>query len=562
VDPPHNLNAERAVLGAVLLDGPSALERIAARLQPADFHAGHHETIFAAMLRLHRAGRPVDLITLSHELQQAEQLDAAGGNAHLALCAEHGAIAAHLDEYVGIVAEMAAKRQLVAFGAQLAARAQNGTGAADLVADMQATAAGIAARAAGPAAPTLLREGLDLAVVWPGGVRFSLTAIRDGRDGVRGELTITHGTRRLHGEAFSLSSGHAREGLRKRLEAKAPGIPWGDYLEETCWRLTQAAREGEPLVILTGRPAAASRELLPRLLYAGEPTLLYADGDTGKSLAALAFAVAIQSGTPLPGGLRPVRAVPVAVLDWETEQDTPDDRLGKLAAGLGIDPPPIFYKPMKRALVDEATQLAADFARRGIGCVMIDSMMFAVGSGDGAAFHEPITAFYNALRLFAPAASLVISHVTSADARGGGAARPFGGAFAFNGPRLIWEAKRDKDVTDATAIAFTCIKANNLPRRPEPFGLRFVPGEGTITVYPFDLREASPQAVASASAPYKIRLALASNGAMTTPEIAEAVGISEAAARTTLRRMAVKGTVHDLGTVEDGKAKRWGLAAR
>src|SRR4029450_8893533 len=122
--------------------------------------------------------------------------------------------------------------------------------------------------------------------------------------------------------------------------------------------------------------------------------------------------------------------------------------------------------------------------------------MCAVAGADGAAFHEPITAFYNALRLFAPAAVLVLNHVTNADARTGGPARPFGGAFAFNGPRLIWEANRDRDITDATAIAFTCTKANNLPRRPDPFGLRFQPGEGTITVLPFDLQEAAPQTTA------------------------------------------------------------------
>src|SRR5207249_4549297 len=40
------------------------------------------------------------------------------------------------------------------------------------------------------AGPELRREGLDLALVWPDGVRFSFTAIRDGREGVRGELTV------------------------------------------------------------------------------------------------------------------------------------------------------------------------------------------------------------------------------------------------------------------------------------------------------------------------------------------------------------------------------------
>jgi RecA-family ATPase len=184
---------------------------------------------------------------------------------------------------------------------------------------------------------------------------------------------------------------------------------------------------------LTGTVTSPTRELVPRLLYEGEPTLIYADGDTGKSLVALAPAVVVHSGRALPFGLTPARAVPAAYLDWETSRDTLEARLALIAAGLGIDPPAVLYKRMTRPLFDETAVLAAEFARRGIGFVVIDSKMFAVAGGEGAAFHEPITAFYNALRLFAPAASLVLNHVTNADARLGGPARPFGGAFAFNG---------------------------------------------------------------------------------------------------------------------------------
>ena len=49
--------------------------------------------------------------------------------------------------------------------------------------------------------PQAIREGLDLALVWPDGVRFALASIRDGRDGVRGELTVTNGDRRRGGGA-------------------------------------------------------------------------------------------------------------------------------------------------------------------------------------------------------------------------------------------------------------------------------------------------------------------------------------------------------------------------
>jgi hypothetical protein len=63
---------------------------------------------------------------------------------------------------------------------------------------------------------------------------------------------------------------------------------------------------------------------------------------------------------------------------------------------------------MTRPLVDEVGPLAAENAKRGIGFVVVDSKMFAVVGGEGAAFHEPITAFYNALRFLNPAASLAI----------------------------------------------------------------------------------------------------------------------------------------------------------
>lgn len=406
-----------------------------------------------------------------------------------------------------------------------------------------------AERATAEAESVLLREGLDLVLGWSD-VRFALTGIREDRDGVRGELTVSQDGRRLSWGSFALSSMPAREALRKKLEALAPGRPWGDYLEEVCVRLTRAARQGEPLVTLTGTVTSATRELVPRFLFEGEPTLVYGDGDTGKSLFAVALGAAVHGGVALPFGLKPVRAVPAAYLDWETSRDTLEERLALVAAGLVIDPPGILYKRMTRPLVEEAVALAAEFARRGIGFVVIDSMMFAVSAGEGAAYHEPITAFYNSLRLLSPAAILVLSHVTGEDARRGGAARPFGGAFAFNGPRLIWEAKRDLDIPDATAIAFTCRKANNLARRPDPFGLLFAPGDGRMTVSPFDLREAAPQTLAAAPLPYRLGVALAA-GPQTLADLAATLQAKPDSVRKALQRLREKGKV-----VMDGELYR------
>jgi AAA domain-containing protein len=212
--------------------------------------------------------------------------------------------------------------------------------------------------------PELRREGFDLTLAWPDGVQMMLTAIRDGRDGVRGELAVWAEGRRLHWANFACASSQAREGLSRKLEKKAPGLLWDDRLEQAAWRFTQAARQGEPLVTLTGVPATSTRELIPRLLYEGEPTLIFGDGDTGKSLTSVAVAAAVHTDTALPWNLRSLRAVPAAILDWETSRDTVDARVGLVAAGLGIDPPAIAYKRMSRPLVDEAAPLAAEFARR------------------------------------------------------------------------------------------------------------------------------------------------------------------------------------------------------
>jgi AAA domain len=398
--------------------------------------------------------------------------------------------------------------------------------------------------------PELIREGLDLALVWPAErIRFALAAVRDGRSGVTGELTVTHAGRRLHWGAFSLASATARETLRKKLEQAAPDVSWGEYLEEVCVRLTAASRDGEPIVELTGRPTAPTLELMPGFLYEGDITLCFADGDTGKSMFALAIGVAVKSGVVLPCGLRCALRLPVAYLDYETTRDTHEHRLGLLSAGLGIDPPAIFYKRMFRPLADEASALAPELVRRHVGLVIVDSMIFALAGGEGA-FHEPVTAFYNALRLFAPAASFVLSHVTAADARSGAPARPYGGAFAHNGPRLCWEAKRDLEVTDATAVAFTCTKANNQPRRPEPFGLRFVPGPGRITIEPFDLTEATATVTAGASVTYRVRLALA-RGIGTPEAIAEDLPARLDTVKRTLRRLRKAGQARERGDGSD-----------
>src|SRR5207247_816316 len=66
--PPHNLDAERAVLGAVLMEGRETLPRVIEVLRPSDFYTESHRAIYHAMLTLFDRGEPVDVLTLTSAL--------------------------------------------------------------------------------------------------------------------------------------------------------------------------------------------------------------------------------------------------------------------------------------------------------------------------------------------------------------------------------------------------------------------------------------------------------------------------------------------------------------
>ena len=71
--PPQNLVAERSVLGSVLLEN-HAIDEIADILRPEHFYSDIHQSIYAAILRLHESNRRSDIVTLAEELDARLQL--------------------------------------------------------------------------------------------------------------------------------------------------------------------------------------------------------------------------------------------------------------------------------------------------------------------------------------------------------------------------------------------------------------------------------------------------------------------------------------------------------
>src|SRR4030067_2170782 len=82
--PPQAINAEQAVLGAILLAGNKAMDTAVIYLWKDTFYRSSHDKIFAAMLELYNKEQEIDLITVSAELERIGELESIGGRSYLA----------------------------------------------------------------------------------------------------------------------------------------------------------------------------------------------------------------------------------------------------------------------------------------------------------------------------------------------------------------------------------------------------------------------------------------------------------------------------------------------
>jgi replicative DNA helicase len=110
--PPQNLEAEQAVLGAILLDGDSLVTAVE-RINSDDFYRASHQRIFESMMELADEDEPIDLITLTAKLQNKQQLEEIGGIKYLSELANAVPTAANIDYYAQIVEEKSMLRRLI-----------------------------------------------------------------------------------------------------------------------------------------------------------------------------------------------------------------------------------------------------------------------------------------------------------------------------------------------------------------------------------------------------------------------------------------------------------------
>ena len=107
-----------SLLGAVLID-EEVLADASEHVGAEDFYDKRHTTIFGAMMRLYERHKPVDLLTLTDELQKKDQLAEVGGSAYLTELTNYVPTAAHASSYAEIVAQKAVRRRLIKASADI-----------------------------------------------------------------------------------------------------------------------------------------------------------------------------------------------------------------------------------------------------------------------------------------------------------------------------------------------------------------------------------------------------------------------------------------------------------
>jgi len=115
---PQNLEAERSVLGAILLD-PSALSFVVPVISKEDFFPDTHRRIYTAMLELSERSAEIDILTLKEELDRAGSIEKAGGAAYLTALLDGVPDVGNVEHYARIVKEKATLRRLIRAGQKI-----------------------------------------------------------------------------------------------------------------------------------------------------------------------------------------------------------------------------------------------------------------------------------------------------------------------------------------------------------------------------------------------------------------------------------------------------------
>jgi AAA domain len=385
------------------------------------------------------------------------------------------------------------------------------------------------------------------------GTTLTLSHVRRSRGELSGLLTVTTrlktktigGT--LHASRFNVMSGTSRNSMAKLLGSRTPGLDmdWYDALETLCQGVIEAEATGEAItdVGLDEPRPPGLKVLVHPFVLRGETSQMFGPGGVGKSLLALTCALSVAVGREIIPDVAPAVKGPVLVLDWETNRATVNDRIRAIASGHGFPPASISYRRCVRPLADDAEELAAFVADRGIVLVVIDSAAYAMGpSGEYGDANESVLRMHEGIRLMGTSA-LIVDHVAKTDTRRkrAGPATPYGSAYKTNAVRLSWEVRKEPSAS-GLRISLHHAKSNDTPEM-SPIALSLDWTHGMIRFLP-DVIGPEPATTDADSPVESIRELLADGAKVQATEIIRTLGRFKAdTVQRTLRRMVTNGEV-------------------
>lgn len=134
--PPHSPEAERGVLGSILIDATRVVDlAIERQIRVESFYEPAHQHIFEAVLWLSERGRPVDLLTVGERLKDSQLLEKAGGRANLEALVESCPTSAHAEYYIDIVRQKFLLRRVIDCSRTAIEECYRGEEGADLILD-------------------------------------------------------------------------------------------------------------------------------------------------------------------------------------------------------------------------------------------------------------------------------------------------------------------------------------------------------------------------------------------------------------------------------------------
>lgn len=353
----------------------------------------------------------------------------------------------------------------------------------------------------------------------------------------------------IHIDTQSASSRAAIRALATKRQTEN----WDSILQESGSEAQVAMNRLEkPIPLSLSKATMENKWLVDPLIHGSLPSLLVADGDTGKSTVALALGMSVATGYNVIPDADPTKFAPVLYYDWELNEAETRVRYQQIAKGAGLVLTPdmdLHYRRPTSSFADIVTQVREHVRETRAGLIIIDSLVAALN--DDANSPEAARSFFNALAtLKIPA--LIITHVSKTDSDSG---RPFGSVFFWNLARNVWHVKKQQDIdSNEVLLGIHHLKGNTTNKRPS-IGVQLTFEEDAILFSQTDLRE-TPE-IASQTTINKIEQTLM-NGALTVKEITERIIVPYNTVNSTLHRHEGKRIVK---IVVPGGENKWGLKA-